>query len=677
MKTACLVLTCVVLSFALAGPPPVRAQPAEEGLRSRLELFDAFNPAATFKVRVRAVNDQYFFRLGEEAVFELESDLDAHVIVLTRDAAGSVVQLWPNQWSPEARLRKGVPTRLPAGPDAGFKIKAQAPPGFTIVKAIASRRALALDGVGTRGFPEVPEKTRGFVLEGDPAKKPRRPSDLPSEDWATAEALFYVVADGAAPRPVTPPSRPPAEQPGTPPRPARPLPPDRSANEKHWQEWLRVREELRAGRLRANADWGASRARSIAEEDMESAQEIVVVRRARGGVRGAGDDYLEEVVPVPVQRGGKVDQGALRAEIERLLKEPDVITAFPNYKLRQLADNSNVRLWNLHYHLTNSHAAGMDIGWTQLPAEARRVRVPLIGVVDEGPDIRDPRLAGCFARNSGEIPDNGLDDDNNGYEDDVIGWHFLTRSPALPGIVGDSNHGSFVSSIIAGRPVGLVRDVQGIVPYAQVVPAGVFSGTNKPSDLDVIKAVRYCRARGARVINLSLGRYCSRLDLALIARHELWGQLEAAGVIVVCAAGNEGRDTDDFEHFPSGLSRRYSNVISVMASDVGGDRGRFKDTNGVWQYFSNHGARSVTLAAPGTEVVGVPQPNKITIDTGTSFSAPQVTAAVALLMGLHPEWDHRTVIRALVETSTPLEALQGRCVSGGIINLPRAAAFKP
>lgn len=680
MKTPSLLRTFVLLCAALAGPRTGHTQPASEGLRSRLELFDAFNPAAPFKVRLRALNDQYFFNLGEEAVFELESDIDAHVIVLSRDAAGNVVQLWPNQWSAEARLQKGVPTRLPAGPDAGYKIKAQAPPGFTIVKAIASRQALVLDGVGNRGFPDVPEQTRGFNVVGDPAQNPRRPSDLPSKDWATAEALFYVVADGAAPRPVTPPPRPPAERPGTPPRPARPLPPDRSANEKHRQEWLRVREELRAGRLAAELAEViplAAPARKV-----EPPTEIIVVRGG-DGTRGVAGGYRREVVPVAAPGVRGLDRGDMLAQIEELLKQPDVITAYPNYPISLNQSVGPVRLWSLHYHLTNRHAAGMDIGWTHLPPEARWVRLPLIGVVDEGPDIRDPRLAPCFARNTREIPNNYLDDDGNGFVDDVIGWHFVSEAAQLPAPAGELNHGSFVCSIIAGRPIGVVRDVQGIVPQAQIVPGGVFAGDKGAGPHGIFKAIRYCKDRGARVINLSLQINgflrlpLSAEDFRRYADDPLWEECERAGGVLVCSAGNSGQDNDLVPHFPSGLAKFRSNVISVMGTGVGGDHAQGRDTNGVWKYFSNYGARSVTVAAPGTFVAGVPSPNKIGICDGTSFSAPQVTAAVALLMGLHPEWDHRTVIRALVETSTPLEALQGRCVSGGIINLPRAAAFKP
>src|SRR5688572_7151053 len=83
---------------------------SSDGMRSRLELIDATNPAATFKVRVQSATGQTTFKMGENAVLELQSDIDTHVIVLTRDPSGAIVQLWPNEWSPAATLKKTVST---------------------------------------------------------------------------------------------------------------------------------------------------------------------------------------------------------------------------------------------------------------------------------------------------------------------------------------------------------------------------------------------------------------------------------------------------------------------------------------------------------------------------------------------------------------------------------------
>src|SRR5665213_1610571 len=651
-------------------PTLISGQVPAEGLRSRLELIDARNPAATFKVRLQSATGQTTFKVGEKTVFELQSDIDAYAIVLTRDASGAIVQLWPNEWSVAAHLKKGVSTLLPSGPDAGFKIEAQPPVGLTIIKVIASRHQLTIDGAAGGGLSEIPEGSKGFALIADAKIPPRRPSELAPDEWATAE-LLVVVTDKNNPTPFPLPPKMDSDR-------HHPIKADGTANERYWQSWIRIGRDLRAGKLDTEGagELGQTPVLSQSEVKPPSPTEIIVVRR--NGAKGAPGGYRREVVPVAPVGAKGFDRGDLLAQIEKIRKEPDVITAYPNGTIDK-QQSGGVKLWSLHYHLTNEFAPGIDIGWTKLPPEARRVRTPFIGVVDEGPDLTDPRIAGIFAKNLGEIPGNNIDDDGNGFIDDVIGWNFLRNSPELSDSprTGQFNHGSFVCSIIAGRPVGMARDVQGIAPSAQIVPAAVFDGDRKPSDTDIIRAIEYCTNRGARVINMSLGRPIKPVDLVAESADPAWAGFQAAGVVLVCAAGNDGVDTDVTPFFPAGLTRFYPNVISVMATDVGGDRGKSRKSQDDWSYFSNFGAQSVTLAAPGTCIPGVPEPNKIGINNGTSFAAPQVTAAVAIIMGIHPDWNYEKVIRALVQTSTPLEALSGECVSGGIINLPAAVAFNP
>ena len=387
--------------------------------------------------------------------------------------------------------------------------------------------------------------------------------------------------------------------------------------------------------------------------------------------------------------------------------DPGVVAALPNHGLISsfqvdgiaAGGTADPKLSELQWPLANAFAPGLDTGWSRAAARIAGIDPALIAVVDRGVYPDDPRLRGALWTNADEIPGNGVDDDGNGYIDDVHGWDPHTASGVLharqtnPNLPASFNHGHFCASIIAGRPVHADADLdtapvlRGFAPRARVLTAvGV---ANDPARADdglrgLISALRYAAKNDAKVINLSFGNDPAqfRFTPALAAEYRrlpVWDELERAGVLLVCAAGNAHHDNDTDPIMPASLGR--PNVISVMAIDPGGQLGhRFEPASDRWEPYSNYGATTVHLAAPGSYVLGAPAPGRVGTaaeSSGTSFATPLVSAAAALVWGQHPEWDAVTVRQALLDTTRPLPALRGRCVTGGTLDIEAALRWTP
>ncbi len=278
-----------------------------------------------------------------------------------------------------------------------------------------------------------------------------------------------------------------------------------------------------------------------------------------------------------------------------------------------------------------------------------------VAVIDSGVTAGDAELDANLWRNPGEIPGNGVDDDENQLVDDVFGWNFITNQGFTHDIIG---HGSAVAALVGARMNG--SGMVGVCPNVKIMPLVAFF---KDEDLgfigayvsDLVASMDYAVSQGARVINASYGSpQRSRTESAAISR------AQARGVIVVAAAGNNVANNDARPIYPA--SYPQSNVISVAASDALDRRATF----------SNYGARSVDLAAPG---VGMPMWRGgvvVSFDSGTSFAAPLVSGAAALLMQTYPQLTAAEVKMAILQNVDRLPNWSGRVASGGRLNLEKA-----
>jgi hypothetical protein len=281
------------------------------------------------------------------------------------------------------------------------------------------------------------------------------------------------------------------------------------------------------------------------------------------------------------------------------------------------------------------------LGW-DASAAAQPVTV---AVVDEGVDTSQPDLAGRMWHNPGEIPGNGVDDDHNGYVDDADGWDFADGTSQVYSPADGDDHGTHVAGTIAARRDNGVG-VAGVADNARIMPVK-FLKPDGGLTSDAIAAIGYAVANGARVINASWGGPAYSPALCDAIR-----QAGDAGVTVVVAAGNDGQDNDATPDWPANCPS--SNVISVAATDQG---------DGL-AWYSNRGATTVDVGAPGTDILSTLPGGQYGLKSGTSMAAPHVSGIAAVLEGMRPDLQPWQVRAAIMDGGVADPALQGVTVSG-------------
>jgi len=310
----------------------------------------------------------------------------------------------------------------------------------------------------------------------------------------------------------------------------------------------------------------------------------------------------------------------LEEALERLRNRADVAFAEPNYIVRADVipdDPMFPDLWGMHNTGQGSGMVDADIDAVEAWDLGDGEEV-IIAILDTGVDWQHPDLAPNMWVNQGEVPGNGVDDDGNGYVDDVRGWDFY-NGDANP--ADDNGHGTHVAGIAAARGWNNLG-VLGVAPRARIMALKFLDSDGYGSVSDAVAAMEYAVAMGAHVSNNSWG--WEDYDLygyGSLAFQEALRAADAAGVVFVASAGNSYDDTDQSPHFPSGYT--VPNVISVMATDRSDSR----------QESSNYGRTNVDLAAPGVAIFSTWPGNTYRFETGTSMAAPHVSGAAALVYG--------------------------------------------
>jgi PKD repeat protein len=289
----------------------------------------------------------------------------------------------------------------------------------------------------------------------------------------------------------------------------------------------------------------------------------------------------------------------------------------------------------------------------------------IVAIVDSGIRATHEDLAPNLWTNVKEIPGNGIDDDGDGYIDDVHGISSIDGS----GNPNDEDgHGTHIAGII-GAVGNNGLGIAGVAWKVQLMPLKFINSVGLGFTSDGVECVNYAIKHGANVINASFGSpsFSSTLQTAISAAR-------TAGIVFVAAAGNEKTNNDLTPSYPANFT--LDNIISVCATS---------SLDVFETIYSNFGATSVDVAAPGTAIFscGIDSDSDYVLMSGTSMATPIVSGIVALVKAQYPNESPAQIRQRIIATCDVRPSLLGRCVSGGKVNLQRAlssyvsAAFTP
>ena len=351
-----------------------------------------------------------------------------------------------------------------------------------------------------------------------------------------------------------------------------------------------------------------------------------------------------------------VDPADTAAVAEELSHQRAVDYVEPNYVMhatRLPNDRGFGEQWGLRNVGQYGGTPGADVHATDAWNATTGAGV-IVAVVDTGVDYNHPDLAANMWTNPSDPP-NGVDDDGDGFVDDVHGADFIN---------GDSNpdddagHGTHVAGIIGAKGNNGLG-VTGVNWDAKIMALKFLDANGAGNTADAANAIDYAVNHGARVINASWGG--PAFSQALFQAVKRAGD---KGVLFVAAAGNDGQNADVSPDYPAAFD--LPNVISVAASD----------RNDKLLDFSNYGPHSVDLAAPGDDIYSTVPPlsdaSGYESFSGTSMATPFVTGAAALYLSRAPQATPDQVKAALLQNVDQSPAFAGKLVSGGRLDIAKA-----
>jgi len=311
--------------------------------------------------------------------------------------------------------------------------------------------------------------------------------------------------------------------------------------------------------------------------------------------------------------------------------------------------------WKKQWYLRQIQAPE---AWKALPNTLGEVTV---AVIDAGVDITHPDLKDAIWTNPREVAGNGVDDDQNGFVDDIHGWNFVKNSNDVrPQEIRNQleeawSHGTFVASLIGARAADHVGMV-GVNQSVKIMPLNALDGDGFGTIPNVLKAIRYAVNQGVSVINLSLAGFDDSQEL-----DEMIKRARDAGVLVVAATGNgttpAGRDIDRQPVYPVCFDQQANNVVGVSGTDSLDQHAEY----------ANFGVRCTDLSAPGFDLFGArpsyprveegsrPAERYLEGMTGTSLAAPLVSGVASLLKAVRPDLTAGQLHQLLTSTTDNIE----------------------
>lgn len=367
----------------------------------------------------------------------------------------------------------------------------------------------------------------------------------------------------------------------------------------------------------------------------------------RRGLRAAGNQpgAPGTVTRIQVAQGTEMD-----AELARLQSNPAVEYAEPNYSIQLFAitnvlpnDFEFEKMYSLQNRGGENAKTNADVSAPAAWAFTTGSKSVVVAVIDTGIDYLHDDLKENLWNNPREIPFNGIDEDGNGFIDDVYGYDFVSNDSDP---FDDNQHGTHVAGTIGAKGNNGIGTV-GVCWEVSLMALKAFDEKGNGTVADAIAAMTYAVENGARVINASWG-----LEERSRALEEATKVVADAGVLMIAAAGNSRTDAPSYP-------ASFETVLSVAATDA-------KDARAD---FSNYGS-FVDVAAPGANILSTLPENSYGLLSGTSMAAPHVAGMAALVLARFPMYSRQELFDILINS---VDAMSFDLpIGNGRINLSRA-----
>lgn len=368
--------------------------------------------------------------------------------------------------------------------------------------------------------------------------------------------------------------------------------------------------------------------------------------------------------------------------IDTFKQSPLVLFAEPNYVISTmkvsndtytksqwaLENTGSYRSFSNGKSSKKSSTQGVDLNispaWLKFNQKKGAVNEVIVAIIDTGVDITHKDIAQNIWVNAGEIPYDGIDNDRNGYVDDINGWDFYNNDTSLYSYSYDSStntyssnpkdnddHGTHCAGIIgavANNNLGIAGVASNI--DIKIMPLKIEGGRDGNGTIsNAIKAIKYAEKMGAKVCNISWGSSVNSSSLEQAIRE--------SSMLFIAAAGNTGNNNDVSPVYPA--SYDLDNIISVT----------FINAHGQLSSLSNYGASSVDIAAPGYDILSTTVGDTYGVMSGSSMAVPHVSGIAAMIYASGDSLYPSNVKKLLLSHITPLSSLEGKLIYAGIPNV--------